>query len=143
MKRMQKFKLLSIIFILIMLLSVCLPISANSPVKVNINNEAIHFDVEPMIINGRTMVPMRAIFEKLGAAVLWDDETNTATAYKDAANYVSLTIGSSSMSTAFSTIELDVPAMIVNNRTLIPLRAVSEAFECTVNWHEDTNSVAI
>ena len=143
MKTKQLFKSFSIIFILVMLLSVCLPISANSPVKVNINTEAVDFDVEPMLINGRTMVPMRAIFEKLGWAVLWDDETNTATAYKSATEYISITIGASFMDTFSGPVPLDVPALIVNNRTLVPLRAVSESFKYIVNWDDNTYTVNI
>ena len=51
-------------------------------VKVKIDGAEITFDVEPEIIDGRTMVPLRKIFEELGALVKWDDETQTVSARK-------------------------------------------------------------
>lgn len=142
MKRFNHLKFASFIVIVTILVSIILPVSANQTVSVYMNNEKINFDVDPMVINGRTMVPMRAIFEKLGAEVLWDDASNTATAFKDK-TYISITIGSFFMDTFSESIKLDVPAMIVNGRTLIPLRAVSEAFKCEVKWDENTSTVNI
>lgn len=135
-------KLISIILSITLLLSISLSVSANQPISVYMNNEKINFDVEPMLVNGRTMVPMRAIFEKLGAEVSWDNATNTATAFKDT-TYVSITIGSLFMNTFLEPIKLDAPAMIVDGRTLIPLRAVSEAFNCEVKWDGSTSTVNI
>ena len=135
-------KLISMLFSVVLLLSMALTVSANHPICVYMNDEIINFDVEPMIVNGRTMVPMRAIFEKLGAEVSWDPVTNTATAFNDT-TYVSITIGSLFMDTYLEAIKLDAPAMIVDGRTLIPLRAVSEAFACEVIWIESKRTIQI
>ena len=85
---------------------------------------------------------MRAIFEKLGAVVGWDGETRTVTAVKDDLT-VSLEIGSFDMYVGDKVTTLDVPALIYGDRTLVPLRAISEAFGCTVDWNGDTRTVSI
>ena len=142
MKTLKHFNLISIILSMTLLLSVCVSVSANQPISVYLNNEKISFDVDPIIVNDRAMVPMRAIFEKLGAEVSWDGTTSTATAYKDTI-YVSITIGASKMYKIARPIQLDAPAMIVDGRTLIPLRAISEAFNCEVQWDANTRTVTI
>ena len=68
-----------------------IPVFANGEISVYQDNEKIQFDVAPLLVNGRTMVPMRAIFEKLGAVVYWDNNTRTAIAQKDNVN-VSISI---------------------------------------------------
>lgn len=71
-----------LMLILILSVSMFAPILSSAEINeitVSIDGEIIDFDVEPQIINGRTMVPMRAIFETLGATVLWDEETETIT----------------------------------------------------------------
>ncbi|MBQ7097047.1 MAG: right-handed parallel beta-helix repeat-containing protein [Clostridia bacterium] len=137
-------KIVTLILIVLSLLQIC-PICADEAVSVFLDNEQIQFDVEPIVVNDRTMVPMRAIFEKLGAEVTWDESTNTAIAYDYSKMYgVSITIGIPHMLDTFLTpIPLDVPAMLHNNRTLVPLRAISEAFECRVEWDDATSTVNI
>ena len=86
---------------------------------------------------------MRAIFEALGAEVEWENETQTATATKDGIT-VSVTIDSDRMLKNGEEIELDVPARLVeDSRTLVPLRAISEAFGCQVEWDEELQRVDI
>ncbi len=137
-------KILSLILIVLFLLHLC-PVHANETISVFLDNEQIQFDVEPIIVNGRTMVPMRAIFEKLGTEVTWDESTNTAIAYDYNKMYgISITIGIPHMLDTFlTTIPLDVPAMLHNDRTLVPLRAISESFECRVEWDDATSTVRI
>lgn len=112
-------------------------------ISVYLNNKQIDFDTNPIIESDRTLVPMRAIFEALGAEVKWYDETNTATAVKDDVT-VSVTIDGDTMLKNGESITLDVPARLIDDsRTFIPLRAVSEAFGCTVNWSEELQRVDI
>ena len=97
----------------------------------------------PITEKDRTLVPMRAIFEALGAEVEWENETQTATATKDGIT-VSVTIDSNRMLKNGEEIELDVPARLVeDSRTLVPLRAISEAFGCQVEWDEELQRVDI
>ena len=113
-----------------------------SPVKVLLNGKEVEFDVHPQIINDRTMVPMRAIFEQLGATVEWDGETKTVTSVKDE-TVISLTIGVPSIITDGAEKVLDVAPVIIDGRTLVPVRAVSEAFMLNVDWDADTKTVII
>lgn len=55
---------------------------ANTPIRVVINGRPLALEVAPVVQNGRTLVPMRAIFEALGARIHWDDATSTVTAYR-------------------------------------------------------------
>ena len=117
--------------------------SNNQPeIKVFIDDNIIAFDVLPTIINGRTMVPLRAIFENLGASVDWNDSTQTVTSTKDNTQ-ISLTINNNIMYVNDVAKNLDVPATLIGGRTLVPVRAISEAFGCQVDWNADMQSVLI
>ena len=105
----------------------------NGKIDVNINGTYLDFDVDPIMQNDRVMLPMRKIFESLGASVDWNDASQTVTAKKDSKT-IKLTIGSSTMYVNGSDVLLDAPAMIVDNRTLVPVRAVSEALGASVAW---------
>ena len=97
------------------------------------NGEKIKFDQIPVIENGRTLVPLRAIFEKIGADVEWNGDTQTVTATKDDIT-VSLTINNTTATKNGEAITLDVPAKIINGRTLVPVRFISDCFGVNVDW---------
>ncbi len=99
-------------------------------------------DVEPIIKNDRTLVPMRAIFEALGAEVTWDNTERAAIGKKDG-NTVKIKIGEAALYKNGERIELDCAAEIVNDRTLVPVRAIAEAFGAHVDWDNDTRCVII
>ncbi|MGN0148918.1 MAG: carbohydrate-binding domain-containing protein [Clostridia bacterium] len=111
-------------------------------IKVIYDGEVINFDVEPEIINDRTMVPMRAIFEAFGAKVKWDGETSTVTA-KRKSKTISMTIGSTEMTKNEESYSFDTAPMIEEGRTLVPVRAISDLLELDVDWDEDTKTVTI
>ena len=111
-------------------------------VKVVIGGNEVKFDQPPIIENGRTLVPLRAIFEELGANVTYNDSNKTIIATKDD-NEITLAIGSNVMSRGTKRTKLDVVAKVVNGRTLVPLRAVSEAFDKDVSWESKTKTVVI
>ena len=106
------------------------------------NNEKISFDQLPVIENNRTLVPIRAIFEKIGAEVAWDPNTQTATATKDDTT-ITLTINSTTATKNGKNITLDVAPKIVNGRTLVPLRFVSDCFNVDVNWDGDMKMASL
>lgn len=112
------------------------------PISVKINGVALEFDQPPVIQNDRTLVPLRAIFEALNATVNWDGATQTVTAQK-ADTTISLKIGDTKLKVGDKTETLDVPAQVINDRTMVPARAVSEALSCTVDWDSDTKTVLI
>lgn len=111
-------------------------------ISVIIDGERITFDQEPVIINDRTMVPMRKIFETLGADVNWHEENSTITASKGMIA-VRFTIDSIGFSMNGIQLYLDSPPVILNGRTMLPVRAVAECFGCDVNWDSDTSTVTI
>ncbi|QGU00481.1 N-acetylmuramoyl-L-alanine amidase [Candidatus Syntrophocurvum alkaliphilum] len=118
------------------------PVPADKIPTVLINGEIKTFEVDPIIENGRTLVPLRAIFEAMGAVVEWDNDTRTVTAVKNN-TVVVLPIGSTEPTVNDEKWELDVPAKIVQDRTLAPLRFVGEAFGGEVDWDNDTRTVTI
>ncbi len=135
-------KILSVFLVIVLSAAYITSAMANSSIGVMIDGNQIDFDVSPQVINNRTMVPLRKIFESLGAVVDWDNATKTVTATKDNTTVV-LTIGNSKIYVNGSSIALDTPACVVNNRTLVPVRAISEAFGAEVNWDSVTQTVII
>ncbi len=119
------------------------PAKEEGEITVKIDGVEVVFpDQKPILHNDRTMVPLRAIFEALGADVAWDNDTNTAMA-KRGDIYILVQIDNTKLIKNNETVELDVPAMLLNDRTLVPVRAISEAFECKVDWVEETLEVLI
>lgn len=111
-------------------------------IKVTYNGEAITFDVQPEIVDDRVLVPMRAIFETLGAKVKWDGDSQTITSKKKSKT-ISMTIGSTDMTKDDETYTFDVSPVIEDGRTLVPLRAISELLGLNVEWNADTKTVTI
>jgi len=107
-----------------------------------LDGRPLSFDQEPTIEEGRTLVPLRAIFEAMGADVSWDQESQTATAVKGD-TVVALKIGSITPTINGQVKPLEVPAKIVNGRTLAPLRFVGEAFGGIVGWEPTTQKITI
>lgn len=106
------------------------------------------FDVPAQVISGRTMVPLRALFEKFGYNISWLAEENTVLAERNDIK-IYLPIGSAVMDIYdYNTgenkmIEMDVPAQVVNGRTLVPLRFVSEYVGLKVEWYEESRTVIL
>ena len=133
---------------LVSLMSLSAIASAADDISVIINGSKTDFDVPPQIIEGRTLVPMRKIFETLDAKVNWIGESNTIIAAKDE-NVIVMNIGSKTFSVTnvitaeTKNIGLDVPPQVINDRTLVPIRAVSEALDKNVDWDNNTKTVTI
>ena len=108
-------------------------INAYADIRVVNNGKDIIFDVSPQIINDRTMVPMRKIFETLGADVEWNDADSSINATKEGIN-IHMQIGNPIMKVNAKEISLDSPPIIVDDRTLVPVRAIAEAFNVRTSW---------
>ncbi|MCD8214749.1 MAG: copper amine oxidase N-terminal domain-containing protein [Clostridiales bacterium] len=115
---------------------------ASQTIGIYLNGEALSFPQEPYIEDGTTMVPMRAIFEALGAEVLWDGALRTIDASKDGTNIV-LTIDSTTAYINGEASELAKAPVIVEGSTMVPLRFVSEALGCEVSYEAETKSIYI
>ena len=118
------------------------PAFAAAGITVTLDGNALAFDVPPQLINDRTMVPLRAIFEAMGATVDWNGDTQTVTGTKDS-TIVVLAIGSTSPTINGTVVTIDQPGVIVDSRTLAPLRFVAEAFGGTVDWDGNTQTASI
>ena len=111
-------------------------------VDVKYNNEEIFSDQPAVVINGRTLVPLRAIFEVMEATVEWDSNTSTVTATRNGTK-ISLQIDSDQLYINGKATTIDVPAKLINGRTMVPARAVAEAFNCKVDWDAESKTVLI
>lgn len=111
-------------------------------ISVYVNGSRLDFDVEPQIISDRTFVPMRKIFEALGATVSWDGATQTVTGRKDG-TVVNVSINSNTLFKNGEPKLLDVAPKLINSRTLVPVRAIAESFDCDVDWISATQTVNI
>lgn len=111
-------------------------------VAVTLQGRALAFDQPPVTRYDRTLVPVRIIFEAMGAQVSWEEETSTVTAFRDGTT-LSLQIGNQTMLKNGEEVILDVPALQINDRTMVPVRAVAEGMDCDIYWDEDTQTVSI
>ncbi len=137
-------KLKRILSCLIITLSLLanIPDTANAAPSVVLNGNKLSFDVPPVIENGRTLVPLRTIFEALGADISWDNPSQTVTAVRGDTT-ITLQIGASSALKNSQPVNLDVPGKIVAGRTMVPLRFVSEAMGCKVAWSSETEAIVV
>lgn len=111
-------------------------------ISIKINGKYMYSDVPPTIRNDRTMVPMRAIFESLQAEVNWDPKTKSATAVKGDKTVIITEDSTTAYINGVAT-ELDVPATIINDRFVVPIRFVSEALDAKVDWEATSKTVII
>lgn len=112
------------------------------PIEVLIDNKLLQLDVSPVLEQGRTLVPLRAIFEALGADVVWNSATQSVTATKGTTT-LSLQLGNITAQKNGVSITLQVPAKIIGGRTMVPLRFVGEALGAGVNWDGSTRKVFV
>ena len=120
-------------------------LAANDDIKVIVNGSELKIaegDTKPFVEDGRTLVPMRAIFEALGATVEWDDATKTVTSKSDNGN-IEMTVGSDTIKINGADTKVDVPAKIVEGRTVVPVRVISEGLNCKVEWSQEAQTVTI
>jgi len=111
-------------------------------VRVLVDGDEVAFDQPPIIMGSRVLVPLRGIFEKMGATVDWTASTRTVEAARGN-TLVVLKIGSRIARVNDRPVTLDVPAMVVRSRTLVPLRFISESLGGRVEWREEARTVLI
>ncbi|NLK65349.1 MAG: hypothetical protein GX289_09660 [Tissierellia bacterium] len=138
MKKTYKIILLSLILIL------CFTVTAfaQDVIKVYVDNERVDFDVAPFIEKGRTLIPLRGVFEKLGAKVDWNKNL-LEVVIKDENNEIEMILGKDKVMVNGIIKDIDVPTKMINSRTFAPLRFVAENLGHTVRWEESTNSIYI
>lgn len=131
----------AVLLVLILESAICVAQPA-STIEIYINNQKVISDVPPVIYKDRTLVPIRVISEYLGATVLWNDKDKTVKVYLDGRQVI-LKINDTKALLDQQTVVLDVPAMIIDSRTMVPLRFVSEALKAEVLWNDKQRRVDV
>ena len=134
-------KFLGIILAVVMLATVAFA----ADITVTLNGEAVDcesYGSPATIVEGRTLVPLRAIFEALGATVEWDPATKSVSSTLGD-DSISLAVGSTTLVKNGEDVTLDVPAQIINSRTMVPARAIAEAYGVDVQWDAASRTVIL
>lgn len=139
---MKKRSLLFIILICQLTFSNNTAFADSTSIKVFVDSTQLEFDAQPFISSGRVLVPFRAIIEALGSRVEWDGTTRTVTASKGD-KIIIIQIGSKIASVDGNNIAIDVPATIIEGRSFVPLRFISESLGAEVKWDGSTKTVNI
>ena len=104
-------------------------------------------DVAPVVVNGRTMLPVRFLAENLGATVAWNEEkqlvTITGKNQKQEDVTILITIGAANAQINGQSVALEAPAFVDQNRTFMPVRLIAEALGASVDWNEAEQKVII
>ncbi len=148
-------KIISVFLTISLLLTViCLSACAANPTKntsielqvgnpqMLVNGQAQALDSAPVIVNDRTLVPIRAIIEAMGGTVLWEQSTSTAV-LTYGADEIRLTVNSLEAYVNNEANQLDVAPAIINDRTMLPIRFIAEKFNFNVEWNNDTQKITI
>ncbi len=143
-------KLITILLTISIMFSFAIPVLAEEEIKVTVNNNQINFTEKPVLENDRILVPIRAIAEDLMFDVGWEPSTQKIT-LENFNTILTLYVGqdtitkeliyaSSSYKDKNTVIKIDVPAKVIDSRTYIPLRAISELFGAEVDWNQSTST---
>ena len=131
--------------VLVLMLGIFVPaqLSFASEINVTIDGVPVVFEGQgPTIIDGRTLVPIRGVFEHLGFDVQWYGGTQQIILFRGTTNVI-IFVGNDRFSRNGEFFELDVPALIIDGRTLLPIRAVLESVGYDVDWNQATMTVAV
>jgi hypothetical protein len=115
---------------------------SDASVNVKIDGALQTFEQPPVIMNEKTMVPMRKIFEALGATIKWDGSTQSVTATKGSTSIL-LQIDSAVAKIDNKYVQLEQAPAIINGSSMVPVRFVSEALKAKVEWNNDTRTISI
>ena len=112
-------------------------------INVSLNGNIVSFpNQQPVIVEGRTLIPLRGVFDNMGYAIDWDGETKTVTLKKDSKT-LTVAIGQASIDVNGSATAIDVPAQIINGSTMLPLRAIADATGAEVLWDAESRTATI
>ncbi len=116
--------------------------AAPTEVSLVLNGKKIKSDVPPVIVDSRTLIPVRALFENINATVNWNDTERKVT-IKYSTKTIVLKIDSKNATINGVAKKMDVAAAIIDNRTMIPVRFVSENLGFVVDWDDPTKTVTV
>ena len=137
--------------LILLILTICCSFGITcyaSDITVTINSIPVEFDVPPIIKNERTLVPMRKIFEELGCEVEWLSESQTVIATHNS-KIIALQIDKNKIITSdietgkSEVLEIDTAPILYENKTLVPVRVISETLGYNVDWNNQSRTVII
>jgi len=138
----KRFFSVAIALMLIISLIPASAVHANN-IRVTVDGQVVNFqDQAPVIVDGRTLVPVRGVFEALGFDVGWNDVTRSAILNRIDFQLI-IPIGSYSFTTNGISHSLDVPAQIIGGRTMLPIRFPLESVGYELDWDDATQTVLI
>ncbi|HWQ77978.1 MAG TPA: N-acetylmuramoyl-L-alanine amidase family protein [Anaerovoracaceae bacterium] len=112
------------------------------PVSLQVDGEMVESDVPPVIVKGRTLIPAKAVFEDMGADVSWNEDARLVTITLGSSE-VMLTIDSNIAFVNGTQAVMDVPALIIDSRTMIPVSFVGKSLSCGIAWDDVGRTVLI
>lgn len=118
-------------------------VAEETPITVLIDGEKVEFDAQPKMVNDRVMVPLRAIFERLDAEVLWDPFFERVLINYNENDEIMMYINEEVVFKNGIQVHLDSPAFISEDRTYVPLRFIAESLDRSVEWSESNYTVYI
>ncbi len=118
-------------------------VASAQSIRATVDGNLVNFpDVQPVMVNGRVMVPVRGVFEHMNASVVWDAYNQTVNA-QHGSTTISLKVGSYTATVNGQLVSFDAPATMRNGRVLVPLRFISESIGADVQWLEASHTVQI
>ena len=112
-------------------------------INVSLNGNIVSFpNQQPVVVEGRTLIPLRGVFDNMGYSIDWDGETKTVTLKKNS-DTLKIAIGQASIDVNGASTAIDVPAQIINGSTMLPLRAIATATGAEVLWDADSKTATI
>ncbi len=140
-KRIFKIMLTGLAAVLVITCAAVTCMAAEPDITVKVDGNIVSFpDQEPTIQNNRTLVPVRFVAEELGYDVEWDPDNNTAII--DGGRII-FYIGTNKAVINGKNVTLDVSSVLINNRTMVPLRVIAETLNCTVDWFGTNRMILI
>jgi len=137
----KKIFIATFLFLLMLSVPIC-SMAAPKPIEIYINGQKVESDVAPIIVNDRTLAPVRVISENLGAEVYWDNDNRQVQIITPSKTII-LKIDDKRALVDGREVILDVPAKIVNDRTMVPLRFLGETLGAEVSWDNELRRVII
>ena len=119
---------------------------AADEISIKMDGEYIYCDQPPIIVNDTTLIPLRTISEGMGYEVNWNQEKQMILITdngKGGGATMSMIIGKTELETGGGIKQLPVAPVIINDRTMVPIRVIAEVLLCTVDWDENTRTVDI
>lgn len=139
----MKKRIITLILTLVFTFGLMTVASAANPVKLQFNGKNLTSEVPPVIQSGKTLVPVRVISETLGADVNWDPQTRTVTIVKNNDTIILVIDSKDVKKNGIALNKQEVPARIMNGKTMVPVRFVSEALGAQIGWDGATKTVKI